>query len=441
MTKKKFIIIPIIVLLLLSLLLPVANADNETNTNADVNAISTDNNNSQNTITTPQEGDANNANVNTENQMKKGDVYIAQNDVTIDYIVDGNVFILGNNVTITSQIGGDVFVCAKNLTISEQAYIFSNLFVLAENVNIKGIVYDLYSIANNITIDGYIYRDIKASSSTLNINGVIGRNAYIGCEKINFAVQNQNDENGSTVTNAGLIAGDLTYSSSQEISIPEKAVSGKVNFEQIIKTTNNTISTYLISLGSLLVIVLVVWALSLLVAPKFLKYTNDLIASKKIFPVLGCGILTPIAITVLAILLLFINITASISLLLLTILALLFALSTSVTIIAINNLICKKLKISKNIGILGVLILTTTVLWAICLIPFVGGIISILAVIIGMGLITYFAFNKNKDFSNESVKNIKKEKSNTDKKAKNKASSDKNVKNVKNVKKDDSKNN
>lgn len=438
MTKKKFIIIPIIVLLLLSLLLPVANADNETNTNADVNAISTDNNNSQNTITTPQEGDANNANVNTENQMKKGDVYIAQNDVTIDYIVDGNVFILGNNVTITSQIGGDVFVCAKNVTISEQAYIFSNLFVLAENVNIKGIVYDLYSIANNITIDGYIYRDIKASSSTLNINGVIGRNAYIGCEKINFAVQNQNDENGSTVTNAGLIAGDLTYSSSQEFSIPEKAVSGKVNFEQIIKTTNNTISTYLISLGSLLVIVLVVWGLSLLVAPKFLKSTNDLIASKKILPVLGCGILTPIAITVLAILLLFINITASISLLLLTILALLFALSTSVTIIAINNLICKKLKISKNIGILGILILTTTVLWAICLIPFVGGIISILAVIIGMGLITYFAFNKNKDFSNESVKNIKKEKSNTDKKAKNKASSDKKVKNIK---KDDSKNN
>lgn len=436
MTKKKFIIIPIIVLLLLSLLLPVANADNETN--ADVNAISTDNNNSQNTITTPQEGDANNANVNTENQMKKGDVYIAQNDVTIDYIVDGNVFILGNNVTITSQIGGDVFVCAKNVTISEQAYIFSNLFVLAENVNIKGIVYDLYSIANNITIDGYIYRDIKTSSSTLNINGVIGRNAYIGCEKINFAVQNQNDENGSTVTNAGLIAGDLTYSSSQEISIPEKAVSGKVNFEQIIKTTNNTISTYLISLGSLLVIVLVIWGLSLLLAPKFLKSTNDLIASKKIFPVLGCGILTPIAITVLAILLLFINITASISLLLLTILALLFALSTSVTIIAINNLICKKLKISKNIGILGILILTTTVLWAICLIPFVGGIISILAVIIGMGLITYFAFNKNKDFSNESVKNIKKEKSDKEKKVKNKASSDKKVKNIK---KDDSKNN
>lgn len=431
MTKKKFVIVPIVVLLLLSLLLPVVNADNETNTNLDVNAISADGNNVQNTATPPQDSNANNANANLENQMKKGDVYIAQNDVTIDYIVDGNVFILGNNVTINSQIGGDVFVCAKNVTISEQAYIFSNLFVSAENVTIKGIVYDLYSLADNITVDGYIYRDIKSSSSTLNINGVIGRNAYVRCGKINFAVPGQNDANGSTIANAGAIAGDLTYSSSQESSIPEKAVSGKVNFEQVTKVTNKTISTYLISLGSLLVLVLVIWGLSLLLAPKFLKSTNNLIASKKVLPVLGCGILTPIAITVLAILLLFINITASISLLLLTILVLLFALSTSITIIAINNLICKKLKVSKNIGILGILILTTIVLWAICLIPFVGGIISILAVIVGMGLITYFVFNKNKDFSEVSEKNSKKIKSENDKKVKD-SKKKKNVKDTKN---------
>lgn len=418
MTKKKFAIIPIMVLLLLSLLLPVVNANNETNTNTDVNAISTDGDSTQNTVVTPQDSDANNANANPESQMKKGDVYIAQNDVTIDYIVDGNVFILGNNVTINSQIGGDVFVCAKNVTISEQAYIFSNLFVVAENVNIKGIVYDLYALANNITVDGYIYRDIKTSSSTLNINGIIGRNAYVKCEKINFAVPGQNAENGNTVTNSGSIAGDLNYSSSQEISIPEKAVSGKVNFEQVVKTTNKSISTYLISLVSFLAVVLVIWGLSLLVSPNFLKSTNDLIASKKILPVLGCGILTPIAITVLSILLLLINITAPISLLLLTILVLLFALSTSITIIAINNLICKKLKIHKNIGILGILILTTIVLWTICLIPFVGGIISILAVIVGMGLITYFVFNKNKDFSEVSEKNTKKIKSENDKKVK-----------------------
>lgn len=430
MTKKKFAIVPIIVLLLLSLLLPVVNADNETNTNPDVNAISADGNNVQNTATPPQDSNANNANANPENQMKKGDVYIAQNDVTIDYIVDGNVFILGNNVTINSQIGGDVFVCAKNVTISEQAYIFGNLFVSAENVNLKGILYDLYAIADNITVDGYIHRDIKSSSSTLNINGVIGRNAYVRCRKINFAVPSQNSENESTITNAGSIAGDLNYSSSQEISIPEKAVSGKVNFEQI--STNQTISTYLISLGSLIVIVLVIWGLSLLLAPKFLKSTNDLIASKKILPVLGCGILTPIVIIVLSILSLFINITASISILLLIILVLLFALSTSITIIAINNLICKKLKISKNIGILGILILTTIILWAICLIPFVGSIISILAIIIGMGLITYFIFNKNKDFSKEISKNTKKEISEKEKKVKNKISSSKKAKDNKN---------
>lgn len=410
MTKKKFAIVPIIVLLLLSFLLPVVNADNETNTNPDVNAISADGNNTQNTATPPQDINANNANANLENQMKKGDVYIAQNDVTLDYIVDGNVFILGNNVTINSQIGGDVFVCAKNVIISEQSYILGNLFLSAENVNVKGIIYDLYAIGNNITIDGYINRDIRTSSSTLNINGVIGRNAYVEAQNINFAVANQNDSDASTITKAGSIVGDLNYSSSQEISIPEKAVTGNVHFEPITKSANKTISSYLISLGSLLVIVLVIWGLSLLLAPKFVKSTSNLIASKRILPVIGCGILTPIVITLLAILLLFISITTSISLLLLIILVLLFALSTSITIIAINNLICNKLKISKNIGILGILILTTTILWAIGLIPIIGAVISILSIIVGMGLITYFAFNKNKDFSIETVKASPKDK-------------------------------
>lgn len=406
MTKKKFIIIPIIILLLLSISLPIVNADNETN--VITNTTTTDNNSTESNVTTTQESNTTNQNNSQEASMKKSDVYIAQDNVTIDYIVDGNVFIIGNNVTINSQIGGDVFVCAKNLTIGEQAYIFSNLFVSAENISIKGVVYDLYSMSNTVTIDGYIYRDIRTMSSTLNINGVVGRNAYVKSEKINFAVANQDE--GSTVTQSGSIAGDLNYSSSQESSIPEKAVSGNVNFEQISKSSNKTISTYLVSLGSLLVIVLVIWGLSLLLAPKFLKTTNDLIATKKILPVLGCGILTPIVITIVSIVLLFINITASISILLLTILILLFAISTSITIIAINNLICKKLKISKNIGVLGILILTTIVFWAIGLIPVIGSIISILAVIIGMGLITYFVFNKNKDFSKESVKNNKNEK-------------------------------
>ena len=115
----------------------------------------------------------------------------------------------------------------------------------------------------------------------------------------------------------------------------------------------------------------------------------------------------------------------------------LFTLSTSVTIISINNLICKKLNISKNIGTLGVLILTTIVLWAICLIPFVGGLLSILAVIIGMGLITYFVFNKNKDFSEVFGKNTKKIKSENDKKVKD----TKKKKNVKDNKNDNTENN
>ena len=69
------------------------------------------------------------------------------------------------------------------------------------------------------------------------------------------------------------------------------------------------------------------------------------------------------------------------------------ALSVSILVIAINNIICEKLKITKNIGRFGLLIVTGIVFWAIGLIPYVGTIIDIIAIILGLGLIVYNLMN------------------------------------------------
>src|SRR5699024_7588730 len=78
-----------------------------------------------------------------EVEYKQQDVWLTGDNVTIDYIVDGNVFVAANNVTINSQIGGDVFVVANTVTVGEQGYIFSNLFAVADSININGVVYDM----------------------------------------------------------------------------------------------------------------------------------------------------------------------------------------------------------------------------------------------------------------------------------------------------------
>ena len=50
-------------------------------------------------------------------------------------------------------------------------------------------------------------------------------------------------------------------------------------------------------------------------------------------------------------------------------------------------MVCDKFKIQKNIGIFGILIVCSAVLWLIGLIPYLGLFVRIVAMIIGLGII------------------------------------------------------
>ena len=101
-------------------------------------------------------------------------------------------------------------------------------------------------------------------------------------------------------------------------------------------------------------------------------------------------------------------------------------ISSSIFVITINNLICKKLKVEKTVGKLGILILTAAVLWLVCLIPFVGRIISIVVAILGLGILIsgILPFTRNKEISSD-TKKTNEPKSEKTKKDKNKKKEDK----------------
>lgn len=377
MLKNKFKIIAILSVIILALALPVVRAENET---ADYTAVPENasieaTNSTVDSATINSEVTTNNM---ADENFRKSDVYLSGNNVTIDYIVDGNLFIVANTVTINSQIGGDAFICANTVTVGEEGYIFSNLFTFSKNVNINGVVYDLYAASENTTINGYVYRDVRVGSKTVNIFGAVGRNAFINCVNLNFAQDSNVDS---------IIHGNLKYSSTQEASIPEGAVAGETTFEQETYFDNNTIQRQILSLGTFLATIIVIWLLCLWLAPKFLKNSTSLITTKKVLPVIGFGILTPIAGILLTILLLVLGITSTIGLLLFITLFVLMAISTSIFTITINNVVCDKLKIQKTIGMFGMLIVSSIVLWLIGLIPYIGSIVGLVAVILGLGII------------------------------------------------------
>ena len=403
MLKNKLKVIALIMLIVVFLMTPFVNATEENQPGNE--AVTTSNEEQANVESTNQQTTA-------QNNYKDGDVYLTGDEITIDYIIDGNLFVFADTVNINSQIGGDAFIIAKTVNINKGGYVFSNLFTIANDLNINGVVYDLYASCTNINISGYVYRDIKIASNNFKLSGVIGRNAFVTSNNISFET-NVNGENNST--SQGTIAGDLNYTSKNEISIPEGIVNGTINYTEA-KSASPTIGDYLLALGRFLVTVIVIWLLCLWLTPKFLNRTN-VILTKKLPSNIVLGILTPIVIIAISVILMLINITSTISMLGIVLLLLICILGSSVFAISLANLFANKLKVENKIGALGILIITSAVIWLICLIPFVGKILSLIVAILGVGILVnnILPSTRKEDFSKTKTEKVKSEKAKTGK--------------------------
>lgn len=379
MLKNKTKIIAFLLVLILAITSSFVYADNETSSENDIALIS------DTSETRPVETNVENTvstNESTEDSYKNSDVYLMGDNVTIDYVVDGNLFVMADTVTINSKIGGDAFIMAKTINVGDQAYIFSNLFAMANSIDIKGVVYDVYALAQNFTVsNGYIYRDAKLCCNTININGAIGRNAFVSCSNINFNTDG-NDE--------GIIYGDLTYSTPSELSFDKNIVNGNVTYKapkvSPEKSVREIVASYILDLGAFLAFVIIIWLVCLWIAPKFLDDTNKFVG-KKTLNVLGTGLFTLIAVPIACIILLLLQLTAGISLLTVAIYILALIVAKSIFTIVANNYLCSKLNINKNTGIFGMLIVSGVIVWVISELPYVGGIVSFIISVLGLGVL------------------------------------------------------
>ena len=100
MLKNKFKTLLVLTMMFILLFCPFVMADDE-----DIDEMDNEYAEETDTISGESQNDS----------SKENDVYIFDNDVTLDYPVSGNVFIFANNVNIKSKIEGDLFVCAKKL--------------------------------------------------------------------------------------------------------------------------------------------------------------------------------------------------------------------------------------------------------------------------------------------------------------------------------------
>ena len=339
-----------------------------------------------------------------EDEMVYDDLYIFDNNVTMNKIVDGNLYIFGNNITITGKINGDVFAFGNNITFTSPypeddteheaenyCYIVGNVYALAsEKITFNAVAQDIYALSDtfDMSYNSYIMRDVRIAGSDITIKGYISRNAYLGGDTFNFGTYSENEDEND----AAIIGGNLNYSSNNEIQVPENVVQGEINYtpEAQSPASSKGVTDYIRDLLSVLIFSIVVYLLFTWLTPKFFDRTADILKTSTL-PTLGIGALALVGTFIVIIILLCLTLV-SLSVLLGVIYGILIAISSTVVFASLSSLLKDKLGFANKQFLLFVII--TIIAWALKQIPFVGMIINLAVYIFGLGLVIKNIFNQ-----------------------------------------------
>lgn len=362
------------------------------------------------------DGESNESTSNKENpEIHRGDLYLFDNKVVMDKLVDGNVFIIGQEVEITGQVNGNLFVCANKLTFNN-CYVINSIFACANSVYYNGACKDLYVISSNdieMTYASFVERDLKASSDLIKFKTAIGRNADLFFNNIvleeKVVLEGEVGSNVPTIEEDGvtyiiqnpIVYGNLRYTSPSEVTIPEGVITetGSVTYTNS-KSQNISTTSVLEILNNFLVCIVTVIAICILIKlfiPKLSeKFENEKLSIDKILKCFGIGLASIVAVAVLFVLLLITQIGTKLAFILVLLFVLLCLVATPILAIVITNLLKPMLKLDKKPLFYLVLCLVSIVLYGVTLIPFIGGIFSFLITPISIGLLINMAIPHRK---------------------------------------------
>lgn len=314
--------------------------------------------------------------------VSEGDLYLIEDSVSIDSPVSGNIFVMANYVSINSVIDGNVFILADKVDIATKTYVYSDIFICANEVTMNGYAYDVYALSSSfdLTSNARIIRDLKVAANSLKLNGTVKRNADLNFDSIEV------DESLAS------IGGNLSYSANSA-SIPESIVSGEISFNEE-EVVENTVSAkdYIEDVLTVLVVALIVILIVTFAVPKFAQKEVSIVENKALVS-LGYGVAALVLIP-LACFILFCTVIGIVPALAI-LFAYIFVLSISSTIVSIpvGKMICQKIgKDTKGMNIIFSLVLVLAI-WCVEQIPVVGSIVALFVAIFGLGILVYAIFH------------------------------------------------
>jgi hypothetical protein len=328
----------------------------------------------------------------TTTEIRNEDLYIFDDEINMDQLVDGNVYLFGNNINVTGKVNGNLYAFGNNVSFSAESYVVQAIYVMANELTIDGCANDLYAAANTVSMsyDSFMIRDLRVAANTFNFNGGVGRDAFVYANTFNFSTTEGDD---------AIVYGNLTYTSSNELELTTDYVQGDIKYtKQVIQeeSVGDIVADKILSACKAIIYAIVVLLLCVWLAPKFLEKASSYITTSNCAKAFGIGVLT-FVVAVLAVFgLLFTVVGVPLGFAIFALLALLMSISTAITGIAVSYKLKEKFAYKKAyltyLTLAGVIL----VIYVIGLIPYIGTIINCVINAIGLGIVVNYLFTKNK---------------------------------------------
>lgn len=311
--------------------------------------------------------------------QSKGDVYAFGNSIGLNGTADGDILAFGNEITINSkEVKGSIRGAGRylnimansvsNITVAGQSIkildgtVAKGVYIAGETINFLGTAEDLYVAGERVIINGTITGDVKVECSQL----IIGQNAKIDGE-INVKGEKEPE-----------VLGDIDAS--------------KVKFEQINNSNEKSIKSNF-SFGSIVIKIISSILLALLlvlICRRDLEKTAVGLVKKPWLP-LVIGFCTLIVLPIAAILTFITIVGIPIGIISLTIYGIIIYLSPIVTSIVIGKIFMK------NINLFLSSIASVVVLRLLLLVPYLGGILRFICMLLVLGVFILEIIDRIKD--------------------------------------------
>jgi len=324
----------------------------------------------------------------------KGDLITFAGNIDINFPVEEDTHAYGGNINVNSVLNGDLMTGGGNIRIKDN--VSGDIRAMGGTVEIEGTVGgDIQAVGGNILINGdNVGGDISVLGGALTVESdVDGNLEFEGGDITIKGVVNGNvtvKVESLKLTEDALIKGNLHYTSQVEPDFNEEQVEGSIEKGVVVK---KAVSPFKGIVGKILgaIALLVISIIIVLILPT----TSNTLAEnikKHFWKSLLFGLIALIVVPVASIIIAITVIGLPVALVLLVLYILALYLSKIFAALWLGKLILgnpkKNLILAMIIGIIIYVLLVN--------IPYIGGWIRFVAVLLGLGAMTVMIFSKKK---------------------------------------------